>query len=121
VDTLKANKEETAAAEEGQGRYREEVGKDREKAQRQKSKFSKEQILKVGREGREGRIEEDQAVTSRINFEYSFTLSFLSFSHTNAHFHSIHQMNTLYIHTHTYTGSVPRWLARRPSQDHARQ
>lgn len=57
VDTLKANKEETAAAEEGQGRYREEVGKDREKAQRQKSKFSKEQILKVGREGREGRIE----------------------------------------------------------------
>jgi hypothetical protein len=59
VDTLKANKEESASAEEGQGRYREEVGKDREKAQRQKSKFSKEQILKVGWGGREGAREEE--------------------------------------------------------------
>ena len=58
MDILKTNIKETAAAEEGQGRYREEVGKDREKAQRQKSKFSKEQILKVGREKERGKERE---------------------------------------------------------------
>ncbi|EWM23850.1 hypothetical protein Naga_100865g2 [Nannochloropsis gaditana] len=47
VDTLKTTKKATAEAEAGHCRYRDAVGKDREKAQRQKSKFSEEQVRKA--------------------------------------------------------------------------
>jgi hypothetical protein len=54
VDTLKTTKKATAEAEAGHCRYRDAVGKDREKAQRQKSKFSEEQVRKVSEKGWRG-------------------------------------------------------------------
>jgi uncharacterized membrane protein (DUF106 family) len=45
MDQIKASQKANSAAE--QGKYREEVEKDRERAQKQKSKFSKGQIKAV--------------------------------------------------------------------------